>query len=104
MLTELMRNWKAVGLTAATSILPAVAAMAAWKMATKALSKSVATATSERIAAEAKLATAMKGTDVAAQNAARSSLAKAKADEAAAIAAQKNATAQSKLNGFCLSR
>lgn len=101
MLTELMRNWKAVGLTAATSILPAVAAMAAWKMATKALAKSVATATSERIAAEAKLATAMKGTDVAAQNAARSSLAKAKADEAAAIAAQKNATAQSKLKmGF----
>lgn len=101
MLTELMRNWKAVGLTAATSILPVVAAMAAWKMATKALSKSVATATSERIAAEAKLATAMKGTDVAAQNAARSSLAKAKADEAAAIAAQKNATAQSKLKtGF----
>lgn len=101
MLTELMRNWKAVGLTAATSILPAVAAMAAWKMATKALAKSVATATSERIAAEAKLATAMKGTDIAAQNAARSSLAKAKADEAAAIAAQKNATAQSKLKmGF----
>lgn len=101
MLTELMRNWKAVGLTAATSVLPAVAAMAAWKMATKALAKSVATATSERIAAEAKLATAMKGTDVAAQNAARSSLAKAKADEAAAIAAQKNATAQSKLKmGF----
>lgn len=101
MLTELMRNWKAVGLTAATSILPAVAAMAAWKMATKALAKSVATATSERIAAEAKLATAMKGTDIAAQNAARSSLTKAKADEAAAIAAQKNATAQSKLKmGF----
>lgn len=101
MLTELMRNWKAVGLTAATSILPAVAAMAAWKMATKALAKSVATATSERIAAEAKLATAMKGTDIAAQNAARSSLAKAKADEAAAIAAQKNATAQSRLKmGF----
>lgn len=101
MLTELMRNWKAVGLTTATSILPAVAAMAAWKMAAKALAKSVATATSERIAAEAKLATAMKGTDVAAQNAARSSLAKAKADEAAAIAAQKNATAQSKLKmGF----
>ena len=101
MLTELMRNWKAVGLTAATSILPAVAAMAAWKMATKALAKSVATATSERIAAEAKLATAMEGTDIAAQNAARSSLAKAKADEAAAIAAQKNATAQSKLKmGF----
>lgn len=101
MLTELMRNWEAVGLTASTSILPAVAAMAAWKMATKALAKSVATATSERIAAEAKLATAMKGTDVAAQNAARSSLAKAKADEAAAIAAQKNATAQSRLKmGF----
>lgn len=101
MLTELMRNWKAVGLTAATTILPAVAAMAAWKMATKALAKSVATATSERIAAEAKLATAMKGTDIAAQNAARSTLAKAKADEAAAIAAQKNATAQSKLKmGF----
>lgn len=101
MLTELMRNWKAVGLTAATSILPAVAAMAAWKMATKALAKSVATATAERIAAEAKLATAMKGTDIAAQNAARSSLAKAKADEAAAIAAQKNATAQSRLKmGF----
>lgn len=101
MLTELMRNWKAVGLTAATSILPAVAAMAAWKMATKALAKSVATATNERIVAEAKLATAMKGTDVAAQNAARSSLAKAKADEAAAIAAQKNATAQNKLKmGF----
>lgn len=101
MLTELMRNWKAVGQTAATSILPAVAAMAAWKMATKALAKSVATATNERIVAEAKLATAMKGTDVAAQNAARSSLAKAKADEAAAIAAQKNATAQSKLKmGF----
>lgn len=101
LLTELMRNWKAVGLTAATSILPAVAAMAAWKMATKALAKSVATATNERIVAEAKLATAMKGTDVAAQNAARSSLAKAKADEAAAIAAQKNATAQSRLKmGF----
>lgn len=101
MLTELMRNWKAVGLTAATTILPAVAAMAAWKMATKALAKSVATATAERIAAEAKLATAMKGTDIAAQNAARSSLAKAKADEAAAIAAQSNATAQSKLKmGF----
>ena len=101
MLTELMRNWKAAGITAATTILPAVAAMAAWKMATKALAKSVATATSERIAAEAKLATAMKGTDVAAQNAARSTLAKAKADEAAAIAAQKNATAQSKLKmGF----
>lgn len=101
MLTELMRNWKAVGLTAATSILPAVAAMSAWKMATKALAKSVATATAERIAAEAKLATAMKGTDIAAQNAARSSLAKAKADEAAAIAAQKNATAQSRLKmGF----
>ncbi len=101
MLTELMRNWKAVGLTAATTILPAVAAMAAWKMATKALAKSVATATSERIAAEVKLKTAMKGTDVAAQNAARSTLAKAKADEAAAIAAQKNATAQSKLKmGF----
>lgn len=101
MLTELMRNWKAVGLTAATSILPAVAAMAAWKMATKTLAKSVAAATSERIAAEAKLATAMKGTDIAAQNAARSSLAKAKEDEAAAIAAQKNATAQSKLKmGF----
>jgi hypothetical protein len=101
MLTELMRNWKAVGLTAATSILPAVAAMAAWKMATKALAKSVATATAERIAAEAKLATALEGTDVAAQNAARSTLAKAKADEAAAIAAQKNATAQSRLKmGF----
>lgn len=101
LLTELMRNWKAVGLTAATSILPAVAAMAAWKMATKALAKSVATATNERIVAEAKLATAMKGSDVAAQNAARSSLAKAKADEAAAIAAQKNATAQSRLKmGF----
>lgn len=101
MLTELMRNWKAAGITAATTILPAVAAMAAWKMATKALAKSVATATSERIAAEAKLATAMKGTDVAAQNAARSTLAKAKADEEAAIAAQKNATAQSKLKmGF----
>lgn len=101
MLTELMRNWKAVGLTAATTVLPAVAAMAAWKMATKALAKSVATATAERIAAEAKLATAMKGTDIAAQNAARSSLAKAKADEAAAIAAQKDATAQSKLKmGF----
>ena len=100
-LTELMRNWKAVGLTAATTILPAVAAMAAWKMATKALAKSVTTATSERIVAETKLATAMKGTDVAAQNAARSSLAKAKADEAAAIAAQKNATAQGKLKmGF----
>ena len=97
LLTELMRNWKAAGITAATTILPAVAAMAAWKMATKALAKSVATATSERIAAEAKLATAMKGTDIAAQNAARSTLAKAKADEAAAIAAQKNATAQSKL-------
>lgn len=101
MLTELMRNWKAVGLTAATTILPAVAAMAAWKMATKALAKSVATATNERIVAEAKLATALKGTDIAAQNAARSSLAKAKADEAAAIAAQKNATAQSRLKmGF----
>lgn len=101
LLTELMRNWKAVGLTAATSILPAVAAMAAWKMATKALAKSVATATNGRIVAEAKLATAMKGSDVAAQNAARSSLAKAKADEAAAIAAQKNATAQSRLKmGF----
>lgn len=101
MLTELMRNWKAVGLTAATSILPAIAAMVAWKMATKALAKSVATATNERIAAEAKLATALKGTDIAAQNAARSSLAKAKADEAAAIAAQKNATAQSRLKmGF----
>lgn len=101
MLTELMRNWKAVGLTAATSILPVVAAMAAWKMATKALAKSVATATAERIAAEAKLATAMEGTDVAAQSAARSTLAKAKADEAAAIAAQKNATAQSRLKmGF----
>lgn len=101
MLTELMRNWKAVGLTAATTVLPAVAAIAAWKMATKALAKSVATATAERIAAEAKLATAMKGTDIAAQNAARSSLAKAKADEAAAIAAQTNATAQSKLKmGF----
>lgn len=101
LLTELMRNWKAAGITAATTILPAVAAMAAWKMATKALAKSVATATSERIAAEAKLATAMKGTDIAAQNAARSTLAKAKADEAAAIAAQKNATAQSKLKmGF----
>lgn len=101
MLTELMRNWKAVGLTAATTVLPAVAAIAAWKMATKALAKSVVTATNERIAAEAKLATAMKGTDIAAQNAARSSLAKAKADEAAAIAAQKTATAQSKLKmGF----
>lgn len=97
MLTELMRNWKAAGITAATTILPAVAAMAAWKMATKALAKSVATATSERIAAEAKLATAMKGTDVAAQNAARSTLAKAKADEAAAIAAQKHTTAIGKL-------
>lgn len=97
MLTELMRNWKAAGITAATIILPAVAAMAAWKMATKALAKSVATATSERIAAEAKLATAMKGTDVAAQNAARSTLAKAKADEAAAIAAQKHTTAIGKL-------
>lgn len=97
MLTELMRNWKAAGITAATTILPAVAAMAAWKMATKALAKSVATATSERIAAEAKLATAMEGTDVVAQNAARSTLAKAKADEAAAIAAQKHTTAIGKL-------
>lgn len=101
LLTELMRNWKAVGLTVATSVLPAVAAMAAWKMATKALAKSVSTATNERIVAEAKLATAMKGTDIAAQNAARSTLAKAKADEAAAIAAQKNATWQNKLKtGF----
>nr|DAN28948.1 MAG TPA: Tape measure domain protein [Caudoviricetes sp.] len=101
MLTELMRNWKAVGLTAATTILPAVAAMGAMKMATTSLAKTVTAATNERIIAEAKLATAMKGTDVAAQNAARSSLAKAKADEAAAIAAQKNATAQSKLKmGF----
>ena len=97
LLTELMRNWKAVGLTAATTVLPAVAAMAAWKMATKSLAKTVTAATNERIIAEAKLATAMKGTDIAAQNAARSTLAKAKADEAAAIAAQKHTTALGKL-------
>ena len=97
LLTELMRNWKATGLTVATTILPAVAAMAAWKMATKSLAKTVTAATNERIIAEAKLATAMKGTDIAAQNAARSSLAKAKADEAAAIAAQKHTSALAKL-------
>lgn len=97
LLTELMRNWKAVGLTAATTILPAVAAMGAMKMATTSLAKTVTAATNERIIAEAKLATAMKGTDIAAQNAARSTLAKAKADEAAAIAAQKHTTALGKL-------
>lgn len=97
LLTELMRNWKAVGLTAVTTILPAVAAMRAMKMATTSLAKAVNAATNERIIAEAKLATAMKGTDIAAQNAARSTLAKAKADEAAAIAAQKHTTALGKL-------
>lgn len=101
LLTELMRNWKATGITAATTVLPAVAAMAAMKIATKSLAKSVTAATNERIVAEAKLATAMKGTDVAAQNAARSTLAKAKADEAAAIAAQKHTSALGKLKmGF----
>lgn len=94
LLTELMRNWKAVAQTAQWVIIPNAALLALYKYSTatqrvEAAQSAAATATERRKAAVLQLSAAIEKGSVDDINAANAALQKAKADE---VAAQKATT------------